>query len=120
MKVLGLVALLLALGVTPAADATSRSRHRGVLYGVVTRGPACSGQLQPCGEPIPGVKIVFRRLGQPAAQATTNADGRYRIRLHAGRYRIQLPGRTQWQPSHARVLWGQTTRINIAIGLLTG
>lgn len=69
---------------------------------------------------MPGVKIVFLRLGNPVARTTTGADGRYRIRLRAGGYGIKLPGRTQWKPSHARVLRGQTTRVNIAIDSLTG
>lgn len=120
MKLLAFLALLLALSVTPTAAATTRSRHSGVLYGVVTRGPACSGQHEPCGEPVPGVKVVFHRVGHPAAQTTTAADGRYRIRLHAGRYGIQLPGRTKWSPNQARVVRGQRTRVNIAIDSLTG
>jgi hypothetical protein len=88
---------------------------------VVTRGPACSpGTPQPCTEPIPGVKIVFLRHGQPAGQTTTTDAGTYRIRLQAGLYGIRLPGRDQWQPTQARVQRGQTTRINIAIDALTG
>lgn len=120
MKLLALVALLLALSVTPTADATSRSRHSGVLYGLVTRGPACTGQPAPCGEPVPGVKIVFLRLGHPVGQATTTNAGTYRVRLRAGNYGIRLPGRSQWEPTRTRVWPGRMTRINIAIDALNG
>ena len=121
MRLLAFVAVMLVLAAPASAGAASRLNHRGVLRGVVTRGPACSpGQPGPCGDPIAGVTIRFLHHGNAVAQTTTAADGTYRIRLHAGNYGIQLPGRNQWRPTQARVLRGRVTRNNIAIDSLTG
>jgi Carboxypeptidase regulatory-like domain len=120
VRLLALIALL-AFAVPTVAGATGRSRHTGVLHGVVTRGPACTpGIPQPCTDPIPDVKIVFLRQSQPVGQTTTTDAGTYRIRLQAGRYGIRLPGRDQWQPTQVRVLRGRTARLNIAIDALNG
>ena len=112
------MALLVAFAAP--ASAAVLSNRTGVLHGTVTHGPACSPAQPPCGEPVPGVKIVFLRHGQPVAQTTTTNVGTYRIRLHAGSYGVRLPGQNQWKPTQVRVLRGTTTRVNITIDSLTG
>lgn len=120
VRLLAVVALVVVFAASASAGAASRSSRTGVLHGTVTHGPACSpGQLHPCSEPIPGVEIVFRHGSRLVAHTTTTADGTYRIRLHAGRYGIHLPGHSHSQPTHARVFSGQVTRLNIAIDALT-
>jgi len=119
VKLVVLAALLLVL-VVPVAGAASRTSQRGVLYGVVTRGPACSkGELHPCVAPLPGVTIVFLRHGHAVAQTTTGGDGTYQIRLHTGRYGIRVPGHKRWAPVRVRVWRGQVTRTNIEIDTLS-
>jgi hypothetical protein len=119
VKLVVLAALLLVLAV-PVAGAAGRSSQRGVLYGVVTRGPACSkGELHPCLAPLSGVTIVFLRHGHAVAQATTGGDGTYQIRLHTGRYGIRVPGHKRWAPARVRVWTGQVTRANIAVDTLS-
>jgi hypothetical protein len=120
VRFLALIALL-AFATPMVAGAAIQSSRTGVLHGVVTRGPACSpGSSQPCTDPIPGIKIVFLRHGYPVGRTTTTDAGTYRIRLQAGRYGIQLPGRNQWQPTQVRVLRGRTASLNIAIDALSG
>lgn len=121
MRGVALVALVSVLAVPAGVDAATLAHRTGVLHGVVTRGPACTpGNPLPCIPPVAGVKILFLRLGHLAAQTTTASNGTYRIRLRAGRYAIQLPGRGNWRPGHALVRRGQVTRIDIAFDVPTG
>jgi len=120
VRLLTLIAVL-AFVTSGVAGAAANSRHTGVLHGVVTRGPGCSpGTTQPCADPIAGVNIVFLQHGRAAGQTTTTDAGTYRIRLHAGRYGIRVPGRSEWQPNSVLVMRGQVTRINIEIDALRG
>lgn len=118
MRLLALVAVLLVVAAPARAGAAGSSRT-GVLHGAVTRGAACTPGGPPCGQPVPGIKIVFLSHGRPVAHTTTIGDGTYRIRLRAGRYGIRLPGHTHVQPSHAQVVRGQVTRLDIAFDALT-
>lgn len=121
MRHVAVVALLFALAAPAGAVAASRQSQTGVIQGIVTRGPSCSKQqLHPCSPPLPDVRIVFLRQGHVVAETSTNADGTYRIRLHAGLYAIRLPGRDRWQPTRVDVLGGRVTRVDIAIDSLTG
>jgi hypothetical protein len=121
MRLFALLALLLALAGSASASTAAGIGHSGVLKGIVTRGPACSKtQLHPCSAPIPGVEIVFLRHGNPVARTTTDASGTYQMRLHAGRYGIQLPGRERSLPTHVRVRRTLVTRVNIAFDVLNG
>ena len=116
MKLIGVMAVVLALG-TPAAvgaNTAGRSGRTGVLHGVVSKSPACS-KPQPC-VPVPNAKIVFLRHGHPVAHTTSSDFGSYRIRLTAGRYGIRVWGYDGAQPVHVRVRRAQVKRVDITVG----
>jgi hypothetical protein len=91
----GCLAALVAL-VAGAADAGTSSGLRGI----VMRGPVMPVCIvgQPCNEPAANIRLVFLRDGKPAATARTVRDGRYRVALRPGIYRV----RTLPRPSIGR------------------
>lgn len=109
------VALALAAG----AQATT---SRGTLAGVVRRGPVvpvCAAE-QPCDEPAANVRLLFVRNGAVAGRATTNLDGRYRLRLPAGSYSVRravtaAPVDLKLDPNRARVYPGRVTYLDFSI-----
>ena len=111
MKLIGVMAVVLALG-TPAAAGTAG--RTGVLHGVVSKSPACS-RPQPC-VPVPHARIVFLRHGHPVAHTTSSDFGSYRIRLTAGRYGIRVSGYNGTQPAQVRVRRAQVKRVDISVG----
>lgn len=114
----GLV-IVAAVGLLTAVGANATPSPSG-LKGTVTRGPispVCVVE-QPCSEPAPNVTLLFSRDGRIAARSTTDASGRYRIRLAPGRYQVSrtAPPRTgRFDPDHVRVLPGRFTRVDFAI-----
>jgi hypothetical protein len=77
-----------------------------LLHGVVVRGPTqpvCEIGT-PCSAPAPHVKLVFHRPGVDLV-ATTDAHGRYSVRLRRGTYTV----RTKPSPSIGRGL--EPTRV---------
>ena len=121
MRHVAVVALFLALAAPASASTANQASQTGVVQGIVTRGPSCSKQeLHPCSPPLSGVRIVFLRQGHAVAATSTNADGTYRLRLRAGLYAIQLPGRDHWQPTRVDVMGGRITRLDIVVGTLIG
>jgi hypothetical protein len=61
-----------------------------LVHGVVMRGPTkpvCE-MATPCSEPAAQVKLVFHRPGADLV-ATTDAQGRYSIRLRRGTYTVR-------------------------------
>jgi hypothetical protein len=62
-----------------------------LLHGVVMRGPTkpvCE-MTTPCSEPAVHVKLVFHRPGVDYV-TTTDAQGRYSIRLRRGTYTVRV------------------------------
>jgi len=62
-----------------------------LLHGVVTRGPTkpvCE-MTTPCSEPAAHVKLIFHRPGVYFV-TTTDARGRYSIRLRRGTYTVRI------------------------------
>jgi hypothetical protein len=62
-----------------------------LLHGVVMRGPTqpvCEIGT-PCSAPAPHVKLVFHRPGVDLV-ATTDARGRYSVRLRRGTYTVRI------------------------------
>lgn len=111
---LGAVALL-AVG---SAQATG---VRSGLHGVVMRGPispVCAAE-QPCDRPAPNVTLLFSRNSHVVGRAVTNSDGRYRVRLPAGLYKVRRPGAVTigrgLEPDHARVRAGRFMRVDFSI-----
>jgi len=107
------MALVLAAG----AQATT---PRGALTGIVTRGPitpVCALE-QPCDEPAPSVTLLFTRNDTVLGRAVTDQNGRYRIRLPVGAYRVRRPSATapdrKLDPNRVRV-YAARTRVDFSI-----
>ena len=83
----------------------------GSLHGTVTRGPitpVCQEGV-PCSAPAGHVTLIFRRAGT-TTKTTTDANGRYRVRLKAGSYAVrtnQKPFGTTPRPANVRVVAGR-------------
>lgn len=104
-----------------ATAAAQAAPTRGTLTGVVTRGPIspiCIAE-QPCSEPANGVTLVFSRGAAVSARVVTDGNGRYHVRLRAGRYHVRRPGGTTlgWkvEPNDVRVLAGRVVRVDFSI-----
>ena len=108
--------LLTVLVVFAAVGSAGASTNQSGLWGEVRRGPivpVCVVE-QPCDAPAKGVTLVFVRSGQVVRRATTNEQGRYRVRLPAGTYSVRLPGRSL-DPVQARVRAGRFVRVDFSI-----
>jgi hypothetical protein len=85
--------MLAMLGLSVLAPQGAAATSRG-LYGVVMRGPTkpvCSSE-ESCTEPAAHVRLRFVRNGAAVSATTTDADGRYRIRLAQGLYLVRVAG----------------------------
>jgi hypothetical protein len=109
-----LVALAALVAATSAGATTSSSGLRGL----VTRGPivpVCAAE-QPCDGPAKNVTLVFSRDGLVVRRATTNEQGRYRVALPPGVYRVRLAARRTidrgLEPSRARVVPSRFRRVD--------
>ena len=108
-----------ALALTAGAQAMSAP---GTLTGLVTRGPiapVCVAE-QPCDEPAANVRLLFSRRGAVIGRATTNQDGRYRLRLPAGSYSVRRGAVAaavdlKLEPRRARVYAGRLTHVDFSI-----
>jgi hypothetical protein len=83
---IALAALILA---APAGAATGQG-----LYGLVTRSPTrpvCSAE-ESCSEPAAHTRLRLLRGAVLVATVTTDARGRYRIRLPRGLYTVRIAG----------------------------
>jgi hypothetical protein len=119
MRLLVVVSTLAALAFAAGAQATA---PRGTLTGIVTRGPiapVCVAE-QPCSEPAPNVMLLFMRNGAIVGRTSTNADGRYRLRLPAGSYAVRravVSGSIdrRLDPTRALVYGGRLHRVDFSI-----
>jgi len=85
--------MLAALGLAVLASQGAAATSHG-LYGVVMRGPTkplCSSE-ESCTEPAAHVRLRFVRSGAAASATTTDAAGRYRVRLAPGLYKVRVAG----------------------------
>jgi hypothetical protein len=105
------------LAVAPAGAATVPSGLRGI----VERGPiapVCRVD-EPCTEPARHVTLVFGRAGRAVRRSTTDAAGRYRVRLSPGVYRVRLsvsPGIGRGiSPEQVRVRASRYARVDFSI-----
>ena len=97
--------------------AGSASAMTSGLRGVVTRGPTkpvCVVDL-PCSAPAKNVVVTFTR-GSSSRSVTTDANGRYRIALAPGSWKIVIAyARFGYRPRSAVVPVGRVAVRNIAI-----
>jgi hypothetical protein len=112
-----LAAFAASVAVSAAGAATSPSGLRGM----VTRGPitpVCAAEV-PCDGPAKNVTLVFSRYGRVVRRATTNDQGRYRVRLAPGLYAVRLQVKQQigrgLQPERARVAPSRFRRVDFSI-----
>jgi hypothetical protein len=115
MRVVALLAVVVAAA--PASAATSGAG----LHGVVERGPispVCVAE-QPCTAPAKHVTLLFARGGVIVRRSTTDAAGRYRVRLSPGLYRVRLNGSSGIgrgiEPDQVRVRVARDTRVDFSI-----
>ena len=88
----GLVAIALAVSALAAASGAAGASAPGVMTGRVWLDPKTSECVAArCPEPALGVEIVFSRPGARRV-VKTNGEGRYRITLAPGLYRVTGPG----------------------------
>jgi hypothetical protein len=114
LAAVGLVALatpMLSLGGAPAGTPASG------LRGLVLRGPTapvCRTD-DPCEEPARGILLRFTRAGKVVAEVKTTSTGRYSVRLRAGSYGVNAPGRrigTGLSPRVVQVPRGRIVRVD--------
>jgi hypothetical protein len=82
-----------AIAVLASGLAASASVPASGLRGLVLlspAGPVCA-EGDPCTRPAAHVALVFSRNGAVVARIKTTANGRYRVRLAAGVYRVSTP-----------------------------
>jgi hypothetical protein len=69
--------------------------------------------------PAKDVTLLFVRKGRVVRRATTNAKGRYRVRLAPGTYAVQLTKKPSigrgLEPVRARVLANRFRRVDFSI-----
>jgi hypothetical protein len=87
----------------------------GVLYGSVSIGPltpVCRVGT-PCDGPVKHATLTFTRSGRSVA-TTTDAAGRYRVRLTVGRWMVRASAGMSMKPTVVAVRAG-THRANFSI-----
>lgn len=126
--------LLVACTSGPSTSQGTHSTPTGIVLGTVVVDPV--GPFAPVGTPNPGATIgppvpvsgvqmaAKTETGTVVARATTDAQGRFRMQLVAGRYFIALVGEpevgwylTQSQAAEVLVVAGQTTTVQIQLGV---
>jgi hypothetical protein len=112
---------LAALAAVAAASSAGAATTPSGLRGLVTRGPivpVCAAG-QPCSAPAKNITIVFSRSGRVVRRATTNDQGRYRVRLAPGLYTVRLQVKQHigrgLQPERARVARSRFRRVDFSI-----
>ena len=87
------------------------------LYGVVTRGPitpVCSVEV-PCTAPYAHSTLLFSRPSL-MRQVTTDAQGKYRIRLAPGRWSLRVKdAHFGWKPTAVWVPTGRYGHVNVSV-----
>jgi hypothetical protein len=113
--------VLAALAAAVAASSAGAATTPSGLRGLVTRGPivpVCTAE-QPCDAPAKNITLVFSRNGRVMRRATTNDQGRYRVRLAPGLYTVRLQVKQRigrgLQPQRARVVASRYRRVNFSI-----
>lgn len=113
MRLAGLTAALALLLAVPAGAAAT-----GGLRGVVMRGPVTPvcRQGTSCNAPAKDVMVTFVRDGV-SRSVTTDAQGRYAIRLAAGTWTVRIPSaaRFGFKPQSAYVRAGIVRTQNFSI-----
>jgi hypothetical protein len=108
------ILLTIAAASSAAACGAQSSGEAGSgLYGRVLIEPAtptCSPGTR-CSRPAPDFELVFLQDGRRVAHTTTDARGRYRVRLAPGRYAVRPEGRRpRLDPATAAVPSGRFAR----------
>ena len=80
--------------------------------------PVCVAE-SPCSEPAKNVTLLFSRGAHIAGRATTDGQGRYRLRLPTGLYSVRRSATARidnkLDPNRVRVFAGRFTRIDFSI-----
>jgi len=86
------VLVLAGCATAPGANSPSPSESGIAVTGTVFASPGCGGPQRldaPCPDkPVPGAQVQLAAGGRTAATTTTDAQGRFRVVVPAGDYRI--------------------------------
>ena len=113
--------MLAAFAAAVAASSAGAATTPSGLRGLVTRGPIMPVCVagQPCSGPAKNVTLVFSRNGRVMRRATTNDQGRYRVRLAPGLYSVRLQVKQRigrgLEPGRARVARSRFRRVDFSI-----
>jgi hypothetical protein len=112
------VAAVLLLAGCGGEGSSGRSSDSAELSGVVMIGPTpgpCMANT-PCSRPARHVELEFKRSGQSPVSVTTDEQGRYKVQLEPGTYRVRAvayPLPATIQPTTVTV--EDDARVNIEI-----
>jgi hypothetical protein len=73
---------VLTAGATPGPSTGLQGTVKQLQAGMCASDDPCDGVGR-------GVLLVFSRVGQPAHRVRSDADGRFKLRLKPGRYRVR-------------------------------
>ena len=116
MRRIALTSALLLLVPVLAASATTAPPTG--LQGVVKQlqGGICAAD-DPCDGIGRGVLLVFSRVGKPAHRVRSDADGRFKLRLAPGRYRVTTgDSPTRVRPLAVIVPLNGYARVTVTVG----
>jgi Carboxypeptidase regulatory-like domain len=117
-KAVALVMAVIALGAAGCGGTADR-----VTDGSGDRHGRIVGTLRMIGGPAPGRRLLRHagiRVyagGAVVASTTTDAEGRFRLVLPAGRYRITLRDGSRLQPTPVDVTAGTTDRLHLTLSV---
>jgi hypothetical protein len=110
--------LTAALLLVPALAASARPGPATGLQGVVKQlQPGMCASDAPCDGIGRGVLLLFSRAGQPAHRVRSDDEGRFKLRLTPGRYRVRAgASATRVMPFEVIVPLTGFRRVTITVG----
>ena len=116
-RTLGIMCVLLLMGVFVSAEQTPSGTASGI-EGVISISPVKAGPVRadaPISKPLPNATFGVENQSGEVASFTTDSEGRFRVSLTPGHYKVSLKGRTssigRYGPFEAEVRAGQITKV---------
>ena len=116
-RTLALICGLLLMGAFVSAEQTPSATGSGI-EGVISISPIKAGPVRadaPISKPLPNATFAVENQSGEVASFTTDREGRFRVSLPPGHYKVLLKGRTssigRYGPFEAEVTAGQMTKV---------